>query len=262
MINRYFKERKRQDVAGLNKFRILINRSETEKTETGWDYWQPALEGAVQRHTGKDLVFYIIEGEGEIRLGDQIVPMKEDNLLYVPDGVLHQVLTQQDTPLCYMLFTVFNDPSKEESIAHVDQIRKPIFLQNPDQGKVYEFGSNTTTLLLERNKTNKVELALIRWPEGSKGAMAAHKDKEQTFYILSGRGNVTIDGDTEEVLPGHVVFVPRNTPHTSEALEGELVYICLNALVNPADESFDNMYQRIIPHRMERWKKGIDDIGE
>ena len=72
MINRYIKDREGQEVPGLNKIRILIKRSETEKTETGWGYWQPALEGTVQRHTGKDLVFYIIEGEGEIRLGDQI----------------------------------------------------------------------------------------------------------------------------------------------------------------------------------------------
>ena len=76
------------------------------------------------------------------------------------------------------------------------------------------------------------------------------------------RESVTVDGETEEVLPGHVVFVPRNTPHTSQALEGELVYLCLNALVNPADDSFDTMYQWIIPGRMERWKKGHDDIGE
>jgi quercetin dioxygenase-like cupin family protein len=153
-----------------------------------------------------------------------------------------------------MLFSSFNDPSEE--------IRKGKFLMDPDQGKVYKFGSNTTTLLLERNETNGVELGLIRWPEGSRGAMAAHKDKEQTFFVLSGRGQVTIDGQTEEILPGHVIFVPRNTPHTSEALEGELVYICLNSLINPADESFDSMYRRVIPGRMERWKKGNNEVGE
>mgnify|MGYP001823234216 CR=1 FL=1 len=262
MINRYYKDREKQYGKGLNSIRVLIDRSETEKTETGWSFWKPALAGPLQEHKGRDLVFYIMEGAGEIRLGDQLIGLKQGNLLYVPDGVQHQILTQEDDSLSYILFTVFNDPAKQDSNAQIDQIREPIFLRNTDQGKVYEFGSNTTTLLLERNRTNKVELALIRWPEGSKGAMAAHKDKEQTFYVLSGRGNVTIDGDTEQVLPGHVVFVPRNTPHTSEALEGELVYLCLNSLVNPADESFDTMYQRIIPGRMERWKNGNNKVGE
>jgi quercetin dioxygenase-like cupin family protein len=143
-----------------------------------------------------------------------------------------------------------------------DKIKPAKFLKNPNEGKVYDFGSNSTTLLLERNETNHVELALIRWPEGSRGAMAAHKDKEQTFFILEGKGKVTINGKSEEILPGQVVFVPRNAPHTSEAVEGELVYLCLNALINPADESFDTMYQRVIPGRMHRWKKGDESVGE
>jgi hypothetical protein len=56
--------------------------------------------------------------------------------------------------------------------------------------------------------------------------------------------------------------VPRNAPHTSEALEGELAYLCLNSLINPADESFDTMYKRIIPGRMKRWENGDDEVGE
>jgi mannose-6-phosphate isomerase-like protein (cupin superfamily) len=262
MINRYFKDKEFQEVAGLDRIRVLIDRNETEKTETGWNCWKPALEGPVQRHNEKDLVFYITEGAGSIRLGDQSFPVKEGNLLYLPSGTSFRVLTNEDSSLCYLLYTIFMDPSKKGLQGPSDPLREPIFLKDADQGQVYEFGSNTTTLLLERNKTNRVELALIRWPEGSRGAMAAHKDKEQTFFILSGRGSVTIDGVTQEVLPGHIVFVPRNTPHTSEALDGELVYIVLNALINPADESFDTMYQRIIPGRMERWRKGIDEPGE
>jgi mannose-6-phosphate isomerase-like protein (cupin superfamily) len=73
------------------------------------------------------------------------------------------------------------------------------YFQNGE--KVEGADRNTITLLIERNETNMLELALIRWPEGSKGAMAAHKDKEQTFFVRSGRGQVTIDGHTEEILP-------------------------------------------------------------
>ncbi len=289
MINRNYKDGDKLDVAGLNTITVLIDRSETELTEIGWNCWRPDLDGPPHRHNDKDQVFYITSGEGTVRLGKKLHPVKEGNLVYVPAGTTHQTITREGGSLCYMLFNIFNNPSKEghatfaDHIEKVAQVRKQQaetgqaevddlesredvkaakFLEDVDQGKVYDFGSNTTTLLLERNETNAVELALIRWPQGSRGAMAAHKDKEQTFFVLEGRGKVTISGETEEIVPGNVIFIPRNAPHTSEAIEGELVYLCMNSLVNPADGSFDSMYERVIPGRMERWEQGKDEVGE
>jgi len=289
MINRYYKEGEKLDVAGLNTITVLIDRSETELTEIGWNCWRPSLDGPPHKHNDKDQVFYVTDGEGKIRLGGKSYPVKKGNLVYVPAGTVHQTITVGSEPLCYMLFNIFNNPSKEGHATFADHIEKvkmvrrqqaetgraeideqlppgevkaPKFLNNPDEGTLYEFGSNTTTLLLERNETNGVELALIRWPEKSRGAIAAHKDKEQTFFLLEGKGTVTINGITEDISPGSVVFVPRNAPHTSEALEGELVYLCLNSLINPADESFESMYKRVIPGRLERWKKGDNSVGE
>jgi mannose-6-phosphate isomerase-like protein (cupin superfamily) len=289
MINRYYKDGEKLDVAGLNEITVLIDRSETELTEIGWNCWRPNLDGPPHKHNDKDQVFYITNGKGVVKLGDESFPVAEGNLAYVPAGIVHQTITAGSEPLCYILFNIFNDPAKEghatfkDHIEKVKQIRKQQaetgraemdkelppeeirpakFFNSPDEGKVYDFGSNSTTLLLERNHTNRVELALIRWPEGNRGAMAAHKDKEQTFFILGGKGTVTINGEIQEVVPGNVVFVPRNATHTSEAVTGELVYLCLNSLVNPADESFDTMYKRVAPGRIERWKRGDDSVGE
>ncbi len=289
MINRYYKDGEKLDVAGLNVITVLIDRSETELTEIGWNCWRPNLDGPPHKHNDKDQVFYITNGNGTVKLGEKSFPVKEGNLCYVPAGITHQTITVGDEPLCYILFNIFNDPSKEghatfadhiEKVAQIrkqqaetgnvnmdeelppEEIKEAKFFNNPDEGKVYDFGSNSTTLLLERNNTNLVELALIRWPEGSKGAMAAHKDKEQTFFLLAGKGEVTVNGETEEVGPGKIVFIPRNAPHTSEATEGELVYLCLNSLVDPGDESFDEMYKRVAPARIDRWKKGDESVGE
>ena len=130
-------------------------------------------------------------------------------------------------------------------------------------GKKYDFGSNFTYLLLDRNETNRLEFVVVQWPPHSKGAMVAHKEKEQTFFILSGEGKVTIGDETEDVMSGDIIFVPRNVPHTTEAGNDELRYLCLNSLVtDTTDESFDQMYHRISPGRMERWKSGTDKVGE
>jgi len=70
----------------------------------------------------------------------------------------------------------------------------------------------------------------------------AHSDKEQTFYVLSGSGNVTINNETEKVFPGDVVFVPFNLPHSSEAFEETLTYLCFNTIVTEKKfATFDEM---------------------
>ena len=290
MINRYYKEGQKLDVAGLNEITVLLDRSETEFSEIGWNCWRPNLDGPPHKHNDKDQIFYITDGVGKVRLGDQVFDVKPGCLAYVPAGMVHQTITTGNEPLCYVLFNVFNTQDKEchatfaDHIEKVKQIRKQQaesgnvaddneetlvdvkackFFTDVKDAKVYEFGSNTTTLLLDRNETNRVEFAVIKWREGMKGAMVAHKEKEQIFFVLDGEGEVTVDGVTQMVKPGHLVFVPRNTAHTTEATNGELTYLCLNSMVeNMNDESFDAMYHRIIEGRLKRFESGDDSIGE
>lgn len=290
MINRYYKEGQKLDVAGLNEITVLLDRSETEFSEIGWNSWRPNLDGPPHKHNDKDQIFYITDGVGKVKLGEQEYDVEPGCLAYVPAGTIHQTITTGDEPLCYVLFNIFNTNDKEghasfaDHIEKVKQIRRQQaesgnvsvdneevltdikshkFFTDINDGKYYDFGSNATILLLERNETNRVELALIKWPEGSKGAMVAHKDKEQIFFVTEGEGEVTIGDETEVVKPGQLVFVPRNTPHTTHATKGELVYLCMNGLIeNIGDESFDEMYKRVIDGRMKRWKEGDTSVGE
>jgi mannose-6-phosphate isomerase-like protein (cupin superfamily) len=289
MINRNYQKGELLDVAGLNQITVLVDRSETELTETGWNSWPSDQDSPPHRHNDKDQIFYVTHGKGTVKVGSESYAVKPGNLVYVPCGTVHQTINTGIEPLCYMLFNIFNDESKEGHATFADHIEKvkqtrkkqaetgsadadqepapealksPRFFESPEAGKFYDFGSNDTILLLERNDTTRCELALVRWHAGNKGAMVAHKDKEQTFFILEGRGQVTIGEETEEVVPGNVIFVPRNTKHTTEAVGGDLNYLVMNSLVNPADDSFANMYDRIIDGRMERWKSGDTAVGE
>jgi len=292
MLHKHFTEGQELDVAGLNKIIVLIDRSETELTEIGLNEWRPKLDGPPHKHGDKDQVFYITSGVGKVKLGDQEFDVKKGCCTYVPAGLVHQTITTGDEPLCYMLFNIFDNPdSKEghgtfaEHIEKVKQIRKQQadsgssnitdnesqvanirpskFFETVYEGKQYNFGSNSTVLLLDRQETNGFEFVLVNWPAHNRGAMVAHSEKEQTFFILKGSGTVTIGDETEAVKPGDIVFVPRNRPHTTESFDEDLTYLCLNChAVQPKDESFDAMYNRVAPQRMERWKSGNQDVGE
>lgn len=288
MIVRNYKEGQQLDVAGLNKITVLLDRSESEFTEIGHNEWRPNLDGPPHKHDDKDQIFYITSGVGIIKMGDKEHTVKKGCLIYVPGGIIHQTITTGDEPLCYLLLNIFNNSTKEghgtfeEHIEKVKLIRKKqadtqsvgdglystnsresIFFQNLDAGKIYEFGSNKVKLFLERNQTNRNELVEVIWKPNCKGAIVSHPDKEQSFFILEGEGNVTIGNETKPVKPGDLIFVPRNTPHTTKTGASELRYLCLNSMIdNVKDTSFDDMYQRIAQSRINRWESKSDVIGE
>jgi len=292
MLHKYYKDGQQLDVAGLNKITVLVDRSESELSEIGFNEWRPRLDGPPHKHGDKDQVFYITSGVGKVKLGNKSFDVKEGCCVYVPAGLIHQTITTGDEPLGYILFNVFNSPDSKEghgtfaehiekvkmirkqqaesgqssvadNEAFVREIRAAHFFENVFQGKEFEFGSNSTILLLDRRETNGFELVVVKWPPHNRGAMVAHSEKEQTFFVLQGRGAVTIGEETENVKPGDILFVPRNTPHTTESFDEELVYLCLNShAVEPKDASFEAMYDRIAAQRIERWKSGSMDVGE
>jgi len=290
MVNRFYKDGDKLDVAGLNEITVLLDRSETESTEIGWNCWTPQQDGPPHKHNDKDQVFYVTGGVGIIKLGDKEYPAKKGCLAYVPAGLVHQTITTTEERLCYMLFNVFKSSDKEghgtfaEHIEKVKQIRRRQaetgktemedieqltdlkehkYFTDVNFGKVYEFGSNTANLLVDRCEANKCELTLVKWLEGNKGAMVAHKEKEQAFFVLEGEGKVTIGDETEEIKSGHLIYVPRNSVHTTEATKGTLTYLCMNGLSEEAEDiDFETMYNRVSQDRIERWKNGSSEIGE
>ena len=157
--------------------------------------------------------------------------------------------------------------SGKAMVEHAEQSifsnRAPKHIDDLNEWKLYEFGSNATRLLLDRTETDRFETVVVSWPKGNKGAIVAHKEKEQTFFVLSGSGIVTVNDEHASVKPGDIIFVPRNVPHTTEATGEDLSYLCLNAYIGEMqDESFEEMYRRIAPQRIERWKSGDGSVGE
>jgi len=51
----------------------------------------------------------------------------------------------------------------------------------------------------------------------TKGKEHVHKAYEETYYILSGKGTITLDGDTWEAKAGTVVYIPAGMSHSLES---------------------------------------------
>jgi len=290
MICRHYLQGQKLNVADLNEITVLVDRCETELTEVAYNEWKQGLTGPPHRHARKEQIFFILSGVGTIKVAGETFDVKPNDWIFIPAGADHQTIVTGPEPVGYLLFNAFLDPDKEGHASYADHIakvketrRKQAETQQADvdpqaieaasqkkgkyisdiySGKRFEFGSNSTILLLDRNEAERCETTVVSWPAGNKGAMVAHEDKEQTFFILSGTGFVTVGEETSPVKPGDVVFVPRETPHTTQAADEQLTYLCMNTVVTQGRyENFEKMFNQVAPGRIKRWKEGDTSVG-
>jgi mannose-6-phosphate isomerase-like protein (cupin superfamily) len=76
-------------------------------------------------------------------------------------------------------------------------------------------GSEIRELLAHRNSCiQKQSLAEARVQPGARTTPHYHPLTEETYYILEGTGQMTIDDQTREVVPGDAIAIPPGTVHT------------------------------------------------
>lgn len=66
-------------------------------------------------------------------------------------------------------------------------------------------------------------------PPGSAVAPHHHRELEEIYYILSGRGRMTVGEESSDVAEGDAVYVPRGHLHTLENTGAEpirLLVVC------------------------------------
>ena len=63
-----------------------------------------------------------------------------------------------------------------------------------------------------------------------------HKEKDEIFYLLYGSGEVTLDGVTEKLKDGDIVFAGKGTKHTFKLKKNSIL---LEAGTKPFDKEDD-----------------------
>lgn len=259
MFCSHYTEGEKLDVGGLNEITVLIDRSQTELTEVAYNEWRKGLTGPPHRHGRKEQVFYLLTGEGIIKISDEQFNVRAGSLLYVPAGADHQTIVTSEESIGYLLFNAFADTDKEghasfaEHIARVEQTRRQqAESQNAEvsaagiegsaletkgkcikdifSGRKFRSANSETLLLLDRADTHRCEITVVSLPAGGRERFS-FADMEQSLFILSGRGAVTVGSETGNVKEGYVAFAARDTQLTIEAGDSGLVCLCLGTVV-------------------------------
>ena len=126
MICRRYDEGPRLDVAGLNEIVVVLDRSETARTEIGLERWRAGLVGPRHRHDGKEQVFFVTSGRGWVSVGGETREVRQGDVVYVPAGVEHQTVAASDEALEYLLYNAFLSDEKEGHATfaeHIEQVK-------------------------------------------------------------------------------------------------------------------------------------------
>jgi len=124
MICRKYNEGQRLDVAGLNEIIVVIDRSETARTEVGLNSYRPGLIGPRHSHAEKEQTFFVTSGGGWVIVGAEKRRVERGDVVFVPAGVEHQTIAEADRPLEYLLYNAFLGESKEGHSTFAEHIQK------------------------------------------------------------------------------------------------------------------------------------------
>jgi mannose-6-phosphate isomerase-like protein (cupin superfamily) len=111
---------------------------------------------------------------------------------------------------------------------------------NHAQPFISKDGSEIRELLAHRNSCiQKQSLAEARLPPGARTTAHYHRQTEEIYYILTGKGDMTIGDENQTVGPGDAIAIPPKMIHQIVNTGAEpLVFLCTCA---PAYEHDDTV---------------------
>ncbi len=77
----------------------------TENLSVTWVEGEPGSEQNVHSHEGREQVYVIVQGQGAMRVGDEVQEVGPGTLIYVPPGTGHSIKNIGDERLIYVSST-------------------------------------------------------------------------------------------------------------------------------------------------------------
>jgi mannose-6-phosphate isomerase-like protein (cupin superfamily) len=83
-------------------------------------------------------------------------------------------------------------------------------------------------LYLEFLRVESMSAGVYALPAGATDPQVPHNEDE-IYYVISGRASIEIDGDTQRLEPGAVIFVAKHVDHRFKDIEEDLELLVLFA---------------------------------
>ena len=100
---------------------------------------------------------------------------------------------------------------------------------------------STIRSILDRSNApvRQQSLAEASLPTGASTQRHYHRVSEEFYFLLEGRGEMELDGETRVILPGDAVLIPAGSWHTLTALSPLRLLCCCAPPYSHEDTYFD-----------------------
>lgn len=78
---------------------------------------RPGEDIGEETHEGTDQILFLVDGEGEAVIDDQVSKYEEDDVVFVPAGTKHNFKNTSDEDM--KLYTVYSPPSHKDGTIHI-----------------------------------------------------------------------------------------------------------------------------------------------
>jgi mannose-6-phosphate isomerase-like protein (cupin superfamily) len=179
------------DVKGVARFGVLTV--------------EPAGGSKMVSYENTEGVFFILEGSGVLRYGQENVPIKQNDFVYLPVGVGHGISNSSQEPL-RLLVMGFKIPAGVEApptpqcmMANTDNVPLQVL---PSHGPTTQFKLLMGTTHSKRDKLAAAQqinsLFLMDFAAGGTNIPHRHNKEEEIYYVLRGHGDMVAGSDADK----------------------------------------------------------------
>ena len=157
----------------------------------------PGGSSALLSHTGEEQVYVVLEGSGVLRYGEEKVPIRKNDFMYLPPGVRHGIanLSQEACRVLVMGFKIPRGqkvtPPPKLMIANIDEVGWQTVGGHPDS-VLYQLLMGDTKSRRDKLAAAQVltSLFIMEFQPAGTNFPHHHEHEEEIYLVLNGEGEM------------------------------------------------------------------------
>lgn len=214
------------------------------------EIWSPKFQVPPHFHKRHAETFYVVSGQVEWTVGGKTQLLKAGDLVHIPAHTVHSVKVVGNEDLHTLMLSQpggfeeniwlreslgpeqLKDPRVRKQLAILEDIHMPD-AQTPPAAQGIEYFSfagkrpsypddgTSDVALSSDDSSGRINIQDEMWNAGFSVEPHFHKTHAETFYVLDGRVEWTVGGETHVMSRGDSVYIPPNTVHSVKTLDNK-----------------------------------------
>ncbi len=170
----------------------------------------PGGLSAMLDYATEEQVYVVLEGEGVLHYGEEKIPVRRNDFVYLPPGLRHG-MANPSAQLCRLIVMGFRIPAgvrvtapSRPLLANIDEVKKEVVAGHPPT-TLYQLLMGDT-----RSKRDKLAAAqiltslfIMEFAPGGTNLPHHHEHEEEIYLVLNGHGDMVAGGGMDGLEGRH-----------------------------------------------------------